>query len=421
MVTVAYAALWVFVFSVPWERIIVMPGVVIVPKATGAVALGLALVAVVMTGRFRRWHPFHVWALLFWGWAGLGLMLFHFSPRLPAKFWTFAQLLLVVWMMWELAPAVKRIRGLMVAYVLGGYVAALDTIWLYRRQAKELNRFAAGGADPNDLAMVLALSVAMAWYLGLTATQAWLRWVCRAYLPVAIVAIGLTGSRGGMIATTVALLIVPLSMMRLSPGRLTSAIFVLGLAGVLAVAYTPETLIQRLSTTGSELEGGRLGGRGKLWKAGLQVSVEAPFFGHGTAGFKEAITPILGEATQVAHNSFISVLVEEGFVGLVLFLVMLSAVFFSLLRLPPLERRFAIVLMATLGVALLPLTWEDRRAVWVVLSILVGLSQAYATGAIGTTRPAPSPVRTPEPVVRDRRIREPAVVGVRRGPGPARA
>ena len=414
MVAIAYAALWVFVFSVPWERIIVMPGVSIVPKVTGGVALVLAMIAVVMTGRLRRWHPFHVWALLFWGWAAAGLMLFGASPRLPNKFWTFAQLLLVIWMTWELAPTVKRIRGLMLAFVLGGYVAALDTIWLYRRQARELNRFAAGGADPNDLAMVLALSVSMAWYLSITTTSALLRWVCRFYLPVAIVAIGLTGSRGGMIATTVGLLIVPLSMMRLSPGRLTGAIVMLVVAGVLAVAYTPKTLIERLSTTGNELEGGRIGGRGKLWKAGIRVSLDAPVFGHGTAGFKEAVTPILGEATQVAHNSFISVLVEEGLGGLVLFLAMLTAVFLSLLRLPPLERRFAIVLMLTLGVTMLPLTWEDRRAVWVVLSMLVGFSQAYADGAWGSRQPAPA--RVLQPAAAGGRVMRPVVA---RGAGQA--
>jgi O-antigen ligase len=262
--------------------------------------------------------------------------------------------------------------------------------------------------------MVLALTVSMAWYLSITTSSTLLRWVCRFYLPVAIVAIGLTGSRGGMIATTVGLLIVPLSMMRLSPGRLTGAILMLVVAGVLAVAYTPKTLIERLSTTGNELEGGRIGGRGKLWKAGLRVSLDAPVFGHGTAGFKEAVTPLLGEATQVAHNSFISVLVEEGLGGLVLFLAMLTAVFLSLLRLPPLERRFAIVLMLTLGVTMLPLTWEDRRAVWVVLSILIGFSQAYAEGAWGARQAAPA--RVPQPAVVDRRVARPVVA---RGTGRA--
>jgi O-antigen ligase len=402
MSTVAYAALWVFVFSVPWERILVLPGISIIPKATGAVAVSLALLAAVMTGRFRRWHPFHVMAVLFIIWAGFVLLVRGDSPQLPNKFWTWPQLMLMVWMTWEIARSEQRLRGLLLAYVLGAYVAALDTVLIYRQQAGALRRFAAGGADPNDLAMILALALPMAWYLGLTYRQPVLRWICRAYLPVCVVAVGLTGSRGGMIATTVGLLIVPFSMTRLSPGRMFSAVMMLLVAGALAVVYTPDTLIQRLASTGTEVEGGRLGGRGKLWKAGLEAFADKPIIGYGTGLFREAITPMLGEAAQVAHNSFISVLVEQGLVGLLLYVGIFGAVVLSVRRLDRLGRRFALVLLATLFVTMLPLTWEDRRAVWVIFTVLLGLAYAPAgwpmeAAAPAAPPPVPVPTRRPPP------------------------
>ena len=396
MTALAYAALWVFVFSVPWERILVLPGVSIIPKVTGAVAVSLALLAAVMSGRFRRWHPFHVAALLFVLWAGLVLLIQLTGSRLPAKFWTWPQLLLATWMIWELAPSEGRLRGLMAAYVLGAYVAAIDTIVIYRQQAEALRRFAAGGADPNDLAMILALALPMAWYLGMTSHRPVFRWVCRAYLPLCVVAVGLTGSRGGMVATTVGLLIVPFSMIRLSPGQLMSAVVMLAAAGALAVVYTPESLVQRLSSTGTELEGGRIGGRGKLWKAGLEAFGEKPIIGYGTGAFREAIRPMLGDAAQVAHNAFISVLVEQGIVGLLLYLAMFIAVFLALMGLPRLERRFALVLMATLLVTMQPLTWEDRRAVWFVLAAILGLAVARFSGVAAPPRVRPAePPRQP--------------------------
>jgi O-antigen ligase len=412
MTSLAYAALWIFIFSIPWERIFALPGISIVSRVTGAVALGLALLAVVISGRFRRLHPFHVAAVLFWLWAAAELLLYHYGERLPYKFWTYGQLILVLWMIWELAPSEPRQRGLLTAFVFGAYVAAFETINVYRRQAGALRRFAAGGADGNDLAMVLALALPMAWYLGMTYRQPLLRWACRLYLPVAVVALGLTGSRGGMLATTVALLIVPLSMTRLSPGRLVTAIVILGTAGILAVAYTPETLIERLSTTRVEVEGGRFGGRGKLWKAGLAVYPENPVFGYGTGGFKSAITPKLGPASQVAHNSYLSVLVEQGAVGFLLYMTMFVAVLHSILKLPLLERRFALVLFATLGIAMFPLTWEDRRAAWYVLAALLGLSQAYVTGQFGAAvrqppRVAVPPVGRPLPPRPRERLRVP--------------
>jgi O-antigen ligase len=393
MTQIAYAFLWLFVFTLPWERFLVLPGVAIISRVTGGLAVGLTVLAVVMAGRFRRWHMFHVWAVLFWLWAGACFLVYHSGDRLPAKYWTYGQLLLVLWMVWEIAITEARQRGLLMAYVLGGYVAGLDTLLIYRQQAGAARRFAAGGADPNDMAMVLALALPMAWYLGMTSRSTIARWVSRGFLPLGVLAIGLTGSRGGMIAATVALLIVPLSMTRLSPGRLISAMVMLVAAGALAVAYVPETTIERLSTIGTEVEGGRIGGRGKLWRAGLEAHAERPIVGFGTGHFKSAITPILGPAAQVAHNSYISVLVEQGIVGFALYMAMLIAVLHSALRLRGLERRFALVLFVTLAVTMMPLTWEDRRVVWIVMAILIGCSQARLAARRAPV-PQPAPARS---------------------------
>ncbi|MBA3316947.1 MAG: O-antigen ligase family protein [Gemmatimonadales bacterium] len=398
---------------------LVLPGMSVMPKVTGALALGLAVMTAVLSGRFRRVHPFQLMALLFVLWAGVVLLIVG-GAKLPNKYWTWPQLLLVAWMIWELAPSANRVRGLLTAYVFGAYVAVLNTLLLYRREAGALRRFAAGGADPNDLAMVLALGIPMAWYLGTVYHRPLLRWACRAYLPAAVVAVGLTGSRGGLLATTVALLIVPLSMTRLSPGRLAAAISMLALAGILAVAYTPDRLVQRFASTGTELEGG-LGGRGRLWRAGLEAFTQRPLVGYGTGGFRVAITPMLGENVQVAHNSFISVMVEQGAIGLLIYLAMLAAVLLSAYRLRHLERRFALVLLATLLMAMLPLTWEDRRAAWVVLSTVTGLAAVGASG--GLVPRQPSPARAP--TLRGRpKVTRPAdrpTVPAQRRAGPASA
>src|SRR4051812_1342090 len=218
MISIAYGALWLFVFSVPWERLIVLSGISIISKATGALALGMTLLVVVISARLRRWRGIHVAAFLFVAWASIGVMILHLQ-EIPAKLYTFIQLFMVMWMVWELATTASRIRGLLLAYVLGAYVAALETILLYRRAAGELRRFAAGGMDPNSLAMTLALGLPMAWYLGMTHPKSRVRWICRLYLPIGLFGIVLTGSRGGLITAMVALLIVPLAMTNLSPGQ----------------------------------------------------------------------------------------------------------------------------------------------------------------------------------------------------------
>lgn len=378
MTSLAYVALWVFVFALPWERLVSLPGLYIVTRATGMLAVGLTLLAIVMSGRVRRWRLFHVAALLFVAWAGIGVWILR-PVSIPLKYYTFVQLFVVLWMMWELGSTPKRQRGLFMAFLFGAFVPALATVLLYLREAGALRRFSPGGADPNSLAMTLALAIPIAWYLSMTTRRPLLRWLYRAYIPLGLLAATLTGSRGGMLAAMVALLVIPLTI-TLSPGRLAAAIGLLALSGALVVAYVPDSVAERLSSTGSEVERLDFGGRFKLWRAGLNAFAMRPVLGYGVGGFIPAITPELGSKALVAHNSFLSVLVEEGMVGLFFYLTMLLSVFFSILRLPRLERRFGLVLLATLGTALLPLTWEDQKAAWFIMAALIGMSQLSVRG-----------------------------------------
>jgi O-antigen ligase len=391
MTNIAYATLWIFIFSLPWEVVGAVGGVAIVARLTGALALGVVLIVVAITGQFRRLHLLHIAALLFVIWAALDLLIFNSSSRLPHKFWTFVQLCLVVWMIWELARSWQRQLGLLLAYVFGAYVAAFDTILLYRREAGALRRFTAGGTDPNDLAMTLALALPMAWFLGMRHRQPLVRWICRAYLPFGVLAIGLTGSRGGLLTTIVALMIVPLTMGKLTPGRLVMAIVILAASAGVAVAYIPHTIVERLSTTGAEVEDANFGNRFRVWVAGVHAFSRRPMTGYGTTGFVPAVSGELGSHTNVAHNTYLSVLVEQGIVGLILYLMMFVAVYRSILLLPKLERRFALTLLATLMIAILPLTWEDRKPVWFILAALLGLSQAWVSAGGGVVRAADPP------------------------------
>jgi O-antigen ligase len=398
MIRIAYAALWIFVFTLPWERVFALPGVNIITRATGGVAVALALLAVVISGRLRRWQGLHTAALAFVVTTMINLLVFHSAQRLPLKFYTFIQLFAVVWMMWELAPSWSRLVWLLTAFVLGASAAAIGQVLVYRHSAGDITRYTVGG-DANDLAMGLALALPMAWYLAMAHRRPILKWICRGYIPVGLMGIGLTGSRGGMIVSVVALLFIPLSMTKLTPGRLAMAIATLGLAGSLAVAYIPDRIVERLASTTTEVQDLRVGGRFKLWVAGLKVFSVQPVWGYGTSSYKSAIEPYLGDAAQVAHNSFISVLVEEGMIGLFCFAAMLLSVFLALWRLPRLERRFTLVLFCALGLAMSPLTWEDSKVAWFVMAVLMGLAKAgegYVRG--GATQPAPSAVVVQRPL-----------------------
>jgi O-antigen ligase len=413
MRALAYAALWFFVFSVPWENSIRVPGVGIISRFTGMLAVGIMLATVVVSGRVRRWQLFQVAALLFMVWAGGVLWINSNEPNLPLQFWAYPQLFLVLWMVWELAPSRKALLGLLAAYVLGAHVTALQTIIEFRLHGGGMRRFSTGAADPNAVAMTLALAIPMAWYLSMSYRQPVLRWICRLYLPLGLLGLALTGSRGGLVAAVVGLLIVPLSMTMLSPGKLAMAIAMLALSGALAVTYVPDTLVQRFASTRSSVEDLSLGGRFEIWKAGMHAFAYRPLAGYGAGAFKRAASPWLGEP-RVAHNSFVSILVEQGLIGFLLYSLIFVMVFVAVVNLSGLERRFALILFATAVISMLPLSWEDSKPVWFILSVLIGVSMAQDT-RMGRAMPQPRPrgIASPSGPPRGMRPRPPLTAPVR--------
>jgi O-antigen ligase len=399
MNSLAYAALWIFVFAVPWENIILIPGVGTISRLLGMVAAGFAVLTAVMSGRVRRLQPFHVAAVLFVICAGIGVFRTADQGRAISKFGTYFQLLVVLWMIWQLAPSFRQQRALFLAYVLGSYVAALNTLWVYRSSlGTAARRFSAQGFDPNDLGMTIALGLPMAWYLGMTYRQPLLRWLCRLYIPVGLVVVGLTGSRGALVASVVALLIVPVSMTQLSPGRIAAAVILLFASGAAAVTYIPTTSWERYGATASETAAGvgNLNSRLVVWRMGLRAFSERPLFGYGTSGFNWAVR-------SQSHNSWLSVLVEQGIVGFILYAMMFITVFIRILRMPTMERRFALVLLATLAIAMLPLVWDDRKPVWVILALLTAIAAALPSRVQG-----PQPIPHPLPRRRVPIARQPA-------------
>ena len=77
MSSIAYATLWVFVFSIPWGSVVIIEsGVNLVGRLTGMVAVALAVLAVTVSGRFRRLDAYHVAAIAFMGWIVIQQLVF---------------------------------------------------------------------------------------------------------------------------------------------------------------------------------------------------------------------------------------------------------------------------------------------------------------------------------------------------------
>ena len=403
MPRLGYWAVCLLVFAIPWENVLLVPGVGTITKVFGALALGVGTLVVLMRGRFRTPSLF-LWLALFFMLYGCASLFWTIDRVLTLeRIWKNVQLFIMLWLIWEATDTVQRRGGLMLVYVLGAWVSVLQTLERFHLGRGRVGgtRFAASvNFNPNDMGFLLCLGLPMAWHLGVHHPKVWVRWICRAYIPAGLFTVFITGSRSGLIVAMVALLLVPWTLPRL-PVRLKAVTMVIMLAAaVVAVLYVPERSWERLSTTGQQIESGNLNDRVWIWTAGFKVFPEHPIIGVGGGAFSTAVGPYLGE-DRAAHNTYLSILIDQGLVGELFFLVLLFVSWLHARNAPIQERKLLIVLWMTLGIGLLPRAWEDKKATWLLFGML------NATAAGGVSALAPSSQRA----AREITVRRPAVRG----------
>ena len=397
---VAFILTWLFVFAVPWQDMVVLPGLGTMSKLLGIGAVGATVLHVLVRGKLRRPALFHWLVLGYLCWILLSTFWAIAAPAsIQRKILTYLQILFMVWVIWETTPTRSRLAAMLQAFVLGAYVAAGSTILNYATGVAlthSASRFAASGFDANDIGMLLALALPMAWYLASSSRSVFLQWLNRAYFVVGIVAILLTGSRGALLTTFVALAVVPWTLTRMRTGVKVAALVIVLVAGVASVQFVPAASFERLSTTSSELSEGTLTGRIAIWQSGLRAVPRRFLNGYGPAGWAPAAGTIFGKI-RGPHSTYLSILVEEGVVGLFLYLSLILVVRKRLLSLPTFERRVGLTLLATLALALTPLGWDVHKAGWLVLALLAGWPYVAALPRSAPTQPRPiqTPLRRP--------------------------
>jgi O-antigen ligase len=368
----AFWSLWCFVFVLPWDKFIVIPVLGSIPRLVGLVASAVGVVHVLAQRRVRPLSWFHVFAVLFVLWSGVSAFWSMDPQATGVRFLTYLQLVVLVWLIWEIAWSPERQRALLQAYVLGVSFAAVVTLHRYLSHVAIVDvttRFTALSFNVNELGMTLMLGLPMAWYLSFSQPHQRLAWMWRLYIPLGVTAILLTASRGAFLATLVALAIIPWTLGRLRM-RTKVALYAFCAGTLLAAAqFVPETSWERIATIRSDVDAGYFGGRGAIWKAGLEVAQEHPVAGVGAGAYGAAVEQTLFFGWG-AHSVPLAILVENGIVGLLLLLGAVAAVTTPVKHLPPLQRRFSIVLLLAVAVASLSGEWEDRKAFWFVFGVL---------------------------------------------------
>jgi O-antigen ligase len=358
------------VFTIPWETAVIIPDFGTFTRLIGVVAGGLGVLAIIEKPRFKVPGPGHILITLFMVWAAATYWWSTDPKQTLVAASSYLQLLVMLWLIWELAPGEREQRRLMQAYVLGTCVSATDTLYQYLSHEEIVERYASTGFNPNDLALALALAIPLSYYLSIQ-SAGWKVWVYRLQLVLTGTAILLTASRGGFLASLMALAIVPLTYTRLTWLQRVASALTLGVLVCSALFYIPATSWGRLGTISKEVTQGTLDSRTVVWEAGLELFRSHPFVGVGAGAFGESVLPTLN-VPFVAHNTFLSILVEEGVIGFGLFCGVIVVLTLAAWEMPPLPQKLWIVSLGAWAVGVSGGSWELRKPTWFLFGLLMG-------------------------------------------------
>lgn len=372
---VAWAALCAFVFSIPWEKSIQIPGTATLSHLFGILAFAAAVVVAIQRRSVRRPNLALAIAVVFVAWAALTWLWSMDPASTLTRASTLAELLVMTWLIWDSCRQPSRQRQLMQAYLWGAVAASVSAyVRYFNGQQTYWRRYAAPGFDPNDFGLILALSIPIALYLSMA--QGRMRWVYRLAIVAVLFAIVLTASRMAMVTTFAAFLFPALMWRQMDLGQRAASITLVALMVLGLYRFAPAPARERLATFSSELTKGTLHNRTTIWKTGLKVLRQHPVAGIGAGAYPEAVRPWLGTPGvpghfYVAHNTFLSVLVECGLVGFLLYGLMLLVVCIFVWTLPSAERALWAVMLVVWAIGVSTLTWEQYKPSWLILALIM--------------------------------------------------
>jgi O-antigen ligase len=367
---IAKGLLVLFAFAIPWEFSLDLGEPL--GNIGRIVGMLLLLVAIPIILHQKRMRPpgwlqwlvltFYLWFCCSCFWtidrdATLG--------RLRGDF----QVMMVVWLVWEFADSAQDLRMLLRAYLAGVWVLAILTFMSYGSVdtfvASQV-RFAAIGQDPNDVSHILDLGFPIAGLL-FSMKSHWLeRLLVLGYLPVGILAVLLTASRGGFLAGVVALVGCGVLLLRSHQRLVMAGVLLLPVMAVALWVVVPEGSFARLATIPEQLSSVDLNQRSNIWMAGWDAFKRAPILGMGAGSFVNAarLAPM-----DTAHNTALSILVNGGLCALSLAVAIAFGVLGSLRRLRGTLRLGLALTLLVWGITSLVATVEGSRTTW----LLVGL------------------------------------------------
>lgn len=281
----------------------------------------------------------------------------------------------------------KQLHLLSCAYILFALIISFFVIVFRKSYYTNTNSrltiqiFSETPIDPNYLGahMVAPLLLAINYAMTLASKKLSIAfWICSALI---FLAIFMTGSRGTWVASGVGIIIVMLPLFKTAyrniSKRLTKAQLISLIASVCAqllicvaaiIILFPDSPLARIFDISTWMDGSNML-RFKHWANAVVQTVKRPILGYGL----ESTVSSIGEA---AHNTFLEICVQTGFINLINILFIFGSILFS-----KASRYIKAICVATFVFSIF-ISTQVTLALWLNLGICI--STIKQTGEIGS-------------------------------------
>jgi O-antigen ligase len=393
MRSLVFLLLTVIAFQIPWEELVVLGAFGTIIHAVGLGAAFVGLIALFTSGRVRGLLAMHWLMIAFVGFAAASIFWSQAVADPVGKIMTLAQLLAFSWLVWEFAPDLSQQKLLMQAYVWGSVLAVVIQLLGMRGYveiAHEAGRFAAGTMNQNEFGFLLLIAIPMAVYCALDPKlNVLLRLAYLLSCPFCAVGILLTGSRMAFVVGCVMAAMIGVVYFFKRP--VFVAVLSIGAVAIflpLFMRVVPESTWDRLAKTGDEIQSGTLSGRLVIFQSAVELFEKYPVLGTGCGSFNDVIGRTIGAtgAGSSAHNTYLSILVELGAVGLLLFLCVLAVGGLYTFKMPFRERYTWRIILLSWCLCAVAGHFESRKATWLVLAMISCQFAVFAGKGVAKVR-----------------------------------
>ncbi len=360
-----------FIFTVPWENSVTLAGWGTISRILGLLVSYCGLIEIIRT----RWIKPAPWLLA-------GFLLYSLysvinamgSPQMDialVRVSSLIQSVIMIISLIQVTDSFEKYRLFLWAFVLGNIVQFAITITYANPLDPDFYRLRAENYNPNNIAFLLSMGVVTAWILLVDHSPRHRIFdaICVAAMISFTVGILLTGSRGGLIALAAGYLIILVSYLRSNIRKWYKPIGVVVVCLLLVQTLMPQSLWLRYSTL-LNLETSTLEGRQGIWEAGLEAVQQSPIFGIGIGTYADVSLEALGREFT-AHNTFVSIYVEQGIVGLALFVVPLALMLFQVWRFPHHQNYYGVAMIVVIIAMSLTATLHWNKVIWLVFGLLM--------------------------------------------------